>query len=97
MLFGRPATTGGAGFGINHDALAFNQPLLQQRHQSQQARSGETTRGAHQLGLSEGIASPLHQAINSLLAEGIVLALLRGGFLAVSRRPLAQAGEAVIR
>ena len=97
VLFGRPATTGGAGFGINDDALTFNQPLLQQGHQGQQAGGGETAGGTHQLGLSKSITSPLHQAINSLLAEGIVLALLRGGFLAVGRRPLAEAGEAVIR
>ena len=58
VLFGRPATTGGAGFGINDDALTFNQPLLQQGIKANRLAVGKQP-GAP-TNLASARASPAH-------------------------------------
>ena len=96
VFLGSPTATGGAALGIDHDAGRFDQPLLEKGQQGQQAGGGKTARGRHQAGGADASLLPLHQAVNSLLAEGLVgsghLASLGG----IHLLPLGQGAVAVV-
>ena len=97
IFFGGATATGSAGFGINDDAPRFNQPLLEEGQQGQQAGGGETARRRHQPGGGDALRRlPLHQAVNSLITQGAVTAGELAGFGSINLLPLTQGAVAVI-
>ena len=96
MLLGGAPAPRRARFCIDHDALAFDQTLLEKRHQGQQAGGGETAGGPHQAGRGQLVSGPFHQPVHRLGAESFVRAVLLPGFSAVGGGPLGKAGEAIV-
>ena len=91
-----PSTTGGAGLGINHDAVRLNQTLLEKREQGQQTRGGETSGSRHQLRLGDRRAVPFRQAIDSIAAELGILSIERPGLLGIHLKPLVEGAVAEV-
>ena len=96
VFLGGAATATGAGLGIDHDAARFNQTLLQQWRERQQAGRGETTRCRHQPGCGDPLCIPLHKAVHRLSAE-IAIAAGEGARLrGVHLVPLLEGAVAIV-
>ena len=87
-LLGHASTAGGPRFGIDDDAVGFDQSLLEERQEGQQAGRGETSRCSHKRSFSDGRSMPFRQAIDGTAAELSIVALNLLGFLGVDLVPL---------
>ena len=96
VFLGGPPTTGAAGLGVDHDPGEFDQALLQEGEQGQQAGGGETARCRHKPRLADARLLPLHQAVDGLLAKLPIAAGHLPGLTGIHLLPAGQGAVAVV-